>query len=791
MDINRILHLAGQYYQEGNLQQAETAYKELLRYDPNNDRILNDLGKVLQAQHKYDAAIDCYQKAIQLNPAFAGSYFHLGSVFEAMGHNEEAISFYKKAIQCDPHFVGSYNNAGNVYRKSGRLDDAIPYFQKAIEVNPQFWGSYYNLGKVLQKKGQIDEAVFYFQETLRRNPTHSASYRELGDIYREKGNFGEAIICYQRVTELDPSFAGAYCNLGNVLRERGRLDEALTQYQKAIELDPSFAGAYYNLGNVFKEKGRLDEGLTQYQKAIELNPSFAEAYCDMGIALHEKGRFDEAISSYLKTLQLDPHFDEAYNNMGVSYREKGCFNEAISCYLSALQLNPNRPHAYNNLGCVYQDKGQIDEAEEWFRRAIEIQKDTATAYSNLLLSMSYNVRHDPRAIYLEHLKYSKQYAEQFTPAISAHKNNRDPDRKLNIGYVSPDFRRHPVAYFIEPVITAHNREHFEIFCYSNGVRHDEVTQRVREHADQWRNIQGMSDHEVTELIRKDEIDILVDLAGHTAKNRLLVFARKPAPVQISWIGYLATTGLSTMDYKIVDNYTDPPGKTEQFYTERLLRLPECFLCYLPDRDSPEVGSLPVISAGQITFGSFNNFRKVTAEVFTLWAGILNEIRNSRLILKGTSFYDKTTCQYAITMFEQRGIAAERVIVQPPDPSPKYLETYNLVDIGLDTFPFNGATTTCEALWMGVPVITLAGIAYHSSVGISLLSNVGLPELVAKTPDEYVSIAVTLARDVQKLRSIREHLRGMMTHSPLCDAKKFTANVEMCYRQIWEKWCRSI
>ena len=242
----------------------------------------------------------------------------------------------------------------------------------------------------------------------------------------------------------------------------------------------------------------------------------------------------------------------------------------------------------------------------------------------------------------------------------------------------------------------------------------------------------MSDEEVTELIQKDEIDILVDLAGHTANNRILVFARKPAPIQISWIGYLATTGLSTMDYKIADNYTDPPGKTEQFYTEKLMRLPESFLCYLPDKDSPEVGPLPALSTGHITFGSFNNFAKVTSEVFALWAKILNELPDSRLILKGKSFRDKTTCQYAINMFTQRGIAAERITLQPSDPSPKHLESYNLVDIGLDTFPFNGAATTCEAMWMGVPVITLAGTAYHSRVGVSLLSNVGLPELIAKT-----------------------------------------------------------
>jgi predicted O-linked N-acetylglucosamine transferase (SPINDLY family) len=298
----------------------------------------------------------------------------------------------------------------------------------------------------------------------------------------------------------------------------------------------------------------------------------------------------------------------------------------------------------------------------------------------------------------------------------------------------------------------------------------------------------MSDQEITDQIHKDKIDMLVDLAGHTAGNRILVFARKPAPIQISWIGYLATTGLSTMNYKIVDHHTDPPGKTEQFYTEKLMRLPESFLCYLPDRDSPKIGPSPFISTGHITFGSFNNFAKINPTVFELWAKVMDQLPDSRLILKGKSFHSKSTCQYVRDMFTQRGIAAERITLQSLVPSPKHLESYSLVDIGLDTFPFNGAATTCEAMWMGVPVITLAGTAYHSRVGISLLSNVGLKDLIANTLEEYVSIAVRIATDLKMLQDIREGLRDRMVHSPLTDANNFIVNLETCYRTMWEQWC---
>jgi tetratricopeptide (TPR) repeat protein len=394
MDIDRILQLASQYHQEGNLQQAEITYKEILKFDPYNIHILNYLGNVLQDQCKYDEAIDCYQKAIQCNPTFAGSYYHLGSVFEVKGQNEKAINYYLKAIQYDPHFVGSYSNLGNVFRKLDRIDEAIPYFQKAIEVNAHFWGSYYNLGKALQKKGEIDEAIFYFQKTLQLNQTHILSYNNLGNSFKDKGKFDEAITCYQKVITLNPSFAEAYSNLGNVLREKGQLDEAIINYEKAIELDPSFAEAYSNLGNVLREKGRIDEAIRYCQKAIELNPSLAKAYCNMGVAIEEKGQLDEAIINYEKAIELDLSLAEAYSNLGNVLQAKGQLDEAIINYEKAIELDPSFAEAYSNLGAALQEKGQLDEAIINYEKAIELDPHSACANFNmaliLLLSGNFN-----------------------------------------------------------------------------------------------------------------------------------------------------------------------------------------------------------------------------------------------------------------------------------------------------------------------------------------------------------------------------------------------------------------
>jgi protein O-GlcNAc transferase len=638
--------------------------------------------------------------------------------------------------------------------------------------------------------GDLEQAENICKKILKEQPKHIDALHFLGVLCYQSRRYDFAIQYIRKALQFDPNFADAYNNLGNVYQEIRQLDEAIDCYRKALQINPALGKTYFNLGVALQDKRQIDEAISSYRKALQHNTHIFGLYNNLGLALYKKGQNDEAIACYLEALQQNPDFSDAYNNLGISYSQKGQFSDAIACYQKSLQLRPNFDDAFNNLGCVYKDRGLIDEAESWFRRAILANPEYSSAYSNLILTMQYNARHDTQTIYHEHLIFSKKHEEPLSLSLLPHKNDRSPFRKLKIGYLSPDFRRHAVTYFTESILISHNRKEFEVFCYSNSLKHDEITNRIQKYAVQWHEIEGMSDGEVSELIRQHEIDILVDLAGHTSNNRVLVFARKPAPIQVSWIGYLATTGLSAMDYKIVDNYTDPQGETEQFHTERLIRLPETFLCYLPDRNSPDAGSLPALSTGHITFGSFNNFSKVTPNVFTVWANILEKLPKSCLILKGKSFHDHATCQYVVSMFKQRGIAAERIILQSWTPAPKHLESYHQVDIGLDTFPFNGGATTCEAIWMGVPVITRAGIAYAARIGVSLLSNAGLGDLIAKTDEEYVELAVRLATDMEKLQLLRASLRDKILHSPLTDQKRFALNLERQYRRMWEAWCSS-
>jgi protein O-GlcNAc transferase len=677
------------------------------------------------------------------------------------GDLDEAEEICKKILTNNPNHVSGLVLLGLIHSKKSYYNSAIQYLKKALQIEPENADAYFVLGNAYAFQGSnfLDEARDCYQNCLQITPNHVASYNNLGNIFKEKEKYDEAIDCFQKALELDPDQDDTLYNLGNALQVKGLFDEAITCYEKALRLNPNDSEIFYNLGMAFKEKGVLNKAIVCYQNAVKLTPDYADAHFSLGYALMEQGQLQAAVEHYHISLRINPDSSGALRNLGNCFTYQGKALEAERCYRQAMQRNP----------------------DDWLVHEV------------LLMTMNYNARYEPQDILSEHMKFAKRFEQSMQPAISEHADACTIDHRIRIGYVSPDLRRHSVSYFLEPVLANHNKEGVEVFCYSDVPLKwaDEVTERLRGYTNQWRNIEGISDEKVADLIRNDGIDILVDLAGHTANNRMLLFACKTAPVQVSWIGYLATTGFSTMDYKIVDGYTDPPGLTEKFYTERLIRLPESFLCYLPDRDSPGVGSLPALSTGHITFGSFNNFAKVTPEVFGIWAKILKELPESRLILKGKGFYDKATRHYVINMFTQREITAERIILQSWDPSPVHLEAYNLVDIGLDTFPFNGATTTCEAMWMGVPVINLVGTAYHSRSGISLLSNVGLPDLVAKTPDEYISIAVELAKDLTRLQTLREHLRDMMTYSPLCDAKRFTANLEMCYHKMWETWCKSL
>ena len=470
--------------------------------------------------------------------------------------------------------------------------------------------------------------------------------------------------------------------------------------------------------------------------------------------------------------------------------DRGRPAEAEAAYRRAIELKPDYAEAHINLGNALKDQGRLAEAEAMYRRAIDLKPDFAKAHSALLLLLNYRPATDPSALYRAHREWRDRYARHLERPARPYDNTRDPERRLRVGYVSPDFRTHSVSFFFEPLLAAHDRAAVELFCYAEVKHPDDTTSRLKTLADYWRSTLGLTDDGVGDLGRADGMDVLVDLAGHTGDNRLLVFARKPAPVQVTWLGYPSTTGLSTIDCRLTDAIADPEEGSGACHSETLVRLPGGFLCYKAPEVAPEVSPLPARTTGFVTFGSFNNSSKVTPEVVAVWARIMRRIPGSHLLLKSRQFADATTRQRYVKLFVGYGIDAPRIRLLPNAPSlEKHLGTYSRVDIALDTFPYNGTTTTCEALWMGVPVITLRGDRHAGRVGASLLARVGLAELIAENEEAYVETAVSLAGDRGRLEALRTGLRARMSASPLCDPAGFARQVEAAYREMWKQWCR--
>ena len=543
------------------------------------------------------------------------------------------------------------------------------------------------------------------------------------------------------------------------------------------------------LGIALHDQGLLSEAVANYRRAITLRPDLPEAHSNLGNALQEQGLLEEAIASCRNAIALKPDYSEAYNNLGVALQEKGHLEEAASCYQKAISLNPDYAEAHNNLGVAFQDQGRLDEATLSFQKSMSLKPDYVLAHSSLLSNFNYCPNLSREEIHNESLTWDRKYAKMLTEKELAYSNTKDKNRKLKIGYVSPDFKAHSVAYFFEPLLKARNKERMEVFCYSNVMTPDHVTKRLKTETDHWRSIVGKSDEAVAKLIREDGIDILVDLAGHTKGNRLLVFGYKPAPIQITYLGFPNTTGLSTIDFRITDSFADPSGQTDGFYTEKLMRMPRTFLCYEAPENLPSIQKESFSKKGTITFGSFNNRVKINTEVIKVWSEILTRTANSRLILKAKQLTDSSVKDHLLELFRNHGVSPEQVIlIEWAASSFDHFNLYNQIDIALDTFPYNGTTTTCEALWMGTPVIALKGDRHAGRVGVSLLSNVGTKGLIADSQEDYIEKAVALANDTVKLQQLQKDLRGMMEGSPLMDAVSFTRELETIYRRIWHGWC---
>jgi protein O-GlcNAc transferase len=587
-----------------------------------------------------------------------------------------------------------------------------------------------------------------------------------------------------------PSPAASRLEEGMALRAQGRHEEAVAEFRAVLLLEPNLAEAHHQLGNALKSLHRYGEAVASLRAAALLAPQSGAVWLNLGVGCLELSRLDEAVACFRRAIRLEPTRPEAHNILGHALLVKGRCTAAKHCLEEALRLRPGYPAAHDNLGRVLKTQGLAAEALAHHRAALAAAPRPET-HSNLLFSLNFPADISAKEIFAEH----RQWAERYAGGASGRARPPGPTseervtaggagaRRVRVGYVSPDFVNHAVAYFFEPVLAAHDRGHFEIFCYSDVRVPDKVTQRLRGLSDSWREIAGLSDDQVAALIREDQIDILVDLAGHTARNRLLVFARRPAPIQATWLGYPNTTGLDAIDYRITEAVSDPVG-SEAWHSEKLWRLPETFSCYQPSAESPPVGPLPAAAAGHITFGCFNHLAKLTPPGIKLWAEVLHAVPASRLFLKSRGLVDLETAARVRQEFARHGIEAARLELNGEELSvARHLALYDRVDIALDPFPYNGTTTTCEALWMGVPVVTLAGRTHGARVGASLLTHLGAAHWIADSPAQYGARCRELASDLPALAAVRAALRERMRGSLLCDAPRFTRHLENGFREM--------
>jgi predicted O-linked N-acetylglucosamine transferase (SPINDLY family) len=567
-----------------------------------------------------------------------------------------------------------------------------------------------------------------------------------------------------------------------------RLAAAETRYRKVLAAHPDSPDVLHLLGVIAQQTGRSELAIELIRQAIEREPNDPIFFSNLGNALRDQNKLNEAEAAFRKAIRLDPNCGAAYCNLGTVMFAQGKYGEAGAALRQAVRIHPNFVEAHSNIGAVLTAQGNIDEAIEAYRRAVVLQPDSAAVSANLLLSLNYDERISPEMLFEEH----RHWAERFKPLIRpmTHRNDRSAERRLKVGYVSPDFRTHSVAHFLQPLLQHHDRSAVEVFCYADILTPDAATDRFKQLADHWVVTVGISDETLSERVRSDGIDILVDLAGHTSNSRPLVFARKPAPVQVTWLGYPNTTGLTAMDYRLVDDITDPERQADAFASETLVRLTGGFLCYGTPRDAPRPAAPPCLASDTFTFGSFNNAAKLSGGTLRAWAALLRRLPSSRLLLKSKSFTDQGTRACCLDRLKALGIAADRVDFHGWLAESDHLASYGRVDVALDPFPYNGTTTTCEALWMGVPVVTLLGDRHAGRVGASLLTQVGLADLIAGSVQDYVEIAAALARDPARLVSLRGSLRPRVAASNLCDAPRFARKIEATFRAMWKQWCEA-
>lgn len=678
--------------------------------------------------------------------------------------------------QPDPVFLQAMQ-----LHQAGRPAEAEQALRQVLARSPRHADALHTLGVIQIQAGRHEAAVDLLARAVAADPAAAPFHNNLGSALRSLGRLAEAEACFRQATALRPDYPRALTNLGQVLTARDPR-EAAAVFRKALALAPGDLEANWGLGVLAHQAGGLDEAADCYLRALKAAPEAAEVHINLAYLRSRQGRVGEAIDGLKRALQLQPGAAEVWGQLAALLQAEARLTEAADAYRNAARTQATSADALNGLGNVLAGLGDLDGAVTAYRQAIGLNPDLLDARSNLIMTLHSLAGVSAGDILAEARAYAARVEPRPAPAF---RNAPDPERPLRIGYVSADFRVHPVGFFLERVLAAHDPAEVSVVLYSDTTHEDAQTARLRSGVT-WRPILGQDTAQVARTIQADAIDILVDLAGHTGSNRLPVFAARAAPVQASWLGYFGTTGLAAMDYVVADAVVIPPGE-ESLFSEGVTRLPAPYLCWAPPTEATPAGGFPALAGAPVTFGCFNNRAKITPEVVAAWSAILARTPGSRLFLKSWSLADAGCRDGLAGAFAEHGIDPGRLLFEGLSPRAEGLAAYNRVDIALDPFPFGGCTTTADTLWMGVPLVSLAGTRWSGRMSRSILSAVGLEDWVAPDIERYVDRAVAMAGDLTGLADLRASLRGRLEASAFCDGPGFTRGLEAAYRQMWRRW----
>ena len=673
---------------------------------------------------------------------------------------------------------------GVAIAEQGRMEEAIAPMQKVIQLEPKDAEAHRNLAMALKELGKTPSAEQHFRKCIALNYQDAIAYSALGRMMNEQKNYSEAEKLCRKAITIKYDLPEAHDQLGVSLLWQKKISEAESCFRSAILLDPTMADAHNNLGITLNELRQYEAATLSYCEAIKLNPRFANAYCNLATNFSCADQLLEAEAAYRKAIEIDPQHNLGLSNLGALLNNQGKLQEAKALLERALDVDPHWPPTLNNLGNVHKELGTIEIAMEYYRKAFTNDTTMASAFSNLLLAACYHSTLSPDQALQEAINYGKHIS-----ALAKHKyqtwycqTTNVANDKIRIGFVSGDLRRHAVTFFLEGLLRYIDKNKFELIAYPTQPKEDEVTALIKPHFIKWQALYGKSDRDAAELIYRDAPHILFDLSGHTAYNRLPMFAYKPAPIQVSWAGYPATTGLAEMDYILADPYLVPVGQESPF-VEQVWRLPEIAGCFAPLMDDIDIAELPALQNGFITFGCFNNLTKMNDDVVELWAQVLHAVPNSKLHIQTRQLSDESVLKNTYTRYAAHGITPERLILEGKTARLDYFKSYNKIDIALDPFPSSGGTTTADTLFMSVPIITLKGTDFRSRLGESIAQNVGQSEWIAADKADYIQKAKIFSSDLTKLAKIRSELRARVMASPLFDTTRFARHFEQAMMEM--------